>query len=50
MPVVMPISRELKIIDNPKLIKKRFLVGDLRNKNKKLKAEVIIRLPTNTSK
>ena len=44
MPVAILISKELNIIDNPKLIGKRFLEGDFNNKNKKLKKEVIIKL------
>jgi hypothetical protein len=37
-------SKELNIIDRPKLVKKSFLVGDFKNKNNKLKEEVIRKL------
>jgi hypothetical protein len=48
--VAMLTSKELNIIDNPKLIGKRFLEGDFNNKNKKLKEEVIIKLLINVNK
>jgi len=48
--VAMLISKELNIIDNPKLIGKRFLEGEFSNKNKKLKEEVIIKLLMSVNK
>jgi hypothetical protein len=41
--VAMLTSRELNITDRPRLIKKRFFVGEFKNRNKKLKEDVIIK-------
>jgi len=45
--VAIVTSKELNIVDRPKLIKKSFLVGEFKNKNKRLKDVVIKKLLIN---